>query len=376
MSAMLTLQRRHSKKCQDRNKGLNFLRCRGHCPLRVCGTSDGRRVRISLKTRDLQRAARRLTEIEDRASGRPRKSTTEAIESFHAQHHADQSETKRKYKRILGFFGDFCTQQEIHYVDRVRVEDMDRYALWRNKENWTWVKEVELLRQFFEFCRDREWTTKNPARSLKRPILIEANDVVPYTQGEIVKIIAACDQVGRSSYERRRARAMVLLMRFAGLRISDVVTLSRDHIRGNRLEKRAVKNHRMIRLELPTVVLTALDLLPQPKAAAQENRRFFSKDKAILRSQVKGAWRTLAAVFKRSGVKRAKPHRFRHTLASELIGKGGTLEEVAAILGDSPATIRRYYAKWTPEYQSRQDALIRTIHGTNLAQAEEQTSKC
>ena len=48
------------------------------------------------------------------------------------------------------------------------------------------------------------------------------------TQSEIVKIIAACDQVGRNSYERRRARAMVLLMRFAGLRISDVVTLSRD----------------------------------------------------------------------------------------------------------------------------------------------------
>lgn len=54
--------------------------------------------------------------------------------------------------------------------------------------------------------------------------------------------------------------------------------------------------------------------------------------------------------------------------------KGGTLEEVAAILGDGPATIRRYYAKWTEEYQSRQDALIRKIHGTNLAQAEEQAS--
>jgi integrase len=145
--------------------------------------------------------------------------------------------------------------------------------------------------------------------------MLEANDVVPYTQTEIVKIIVACDQVGRNSYERRRARAMVLLMRFAGLRISDVVTLSRDHIRGTRLEKRAVKNHLMIRVELPAVVLTALDLLPQPKAAAQENRRFFSKDDAVLRSQVKGAWRTLAAVFKRSGVKRAKPHRFRHTLA-------------------------------------------------------------
>ena len=374
MSSMLTLQRRHSKKCRDRNQGPNYLKCRGHCPLRVCGTAEGRRVRISLKTRDLQRAAKRLIEIEDRASGKPRKTIAEAIEAFHAQHRGDQQETKRKYKRILSFLREFCSQQEIHYVDRVQLEDMDRYAMWRNKKNWTWVKEIELLRQFFEFCRDREWTTKNPARSLKRPIMIEANDVVPYTQGEIVKIIAACDHVGRNSYERRRARAMILLMRFAGLRISDVVTLSRDHIQGTRLERRAVKNHKMIRVELPAVVLTALELLPYPKAAAKDNRRFFAKDDAVLRSLVKGAWRTLAAVFKRAGVKQAKPHRFRHTLASELLGKGGTLEEVAAILGDSPATIRRYYAKWTPEYQSRQDALIRKIHGTNLAQTEVQVN--
>src|SRR5579863_39853 len=78
MTGMLTLQKRHSKKCRDRNKGPNFLKCRGHCPLRVCGTSEGRRVRISLKTRDLQRAARRLTEIEDRISGRPRKTVVDA----------------------------------------------------------------------------------------------------------------------------------------------------------------------------------------------------------------------------------------------------------------------------------------------------------
>jgi integrase len=163
-------------------------------------------------------------------------------------------------------------------------------------------------------------------------------------------------------------------MRFAGLRISDVVTLSRDHIKGTRLEKRAVKNHRFLRVELPEAVLNALDVLPRPKAAAQDCRLFFSSSNASLRSLVKGAARTMAAVFKLSGVERAHCHRFRHTLASELLGKGGTLEVVAAILGDSPATIRRYYAKWTPEYQSRQDALIRQIHDTNLAQAEGQVT--
>jgi len=207
-------------------------------------------------------------------------------------------------------------------LDQVNVETMDRYTIRRAKSGWAWIKEVELLRQFFEFCRDREWTGKNPARSLKRPRMIEANHVVPYTKQEVIAIIAACDQMGRTSYERRRARAMTLLMRYAGLRISDVVTLSRDHIRGTRLEKRAIKNHQTIRVELPSAVVEALEVLPHPKGAADDNRRFFSKDTANLRSLVKGAWRSMSAVFRQAGVKAAHPHRFRHTLASELLGKG------------------------------------------------------
>jgi site-specific recombinase XerD len=363
-------------KCPDRNKGPAHLKCRGRCALRACGMVDGRRVRFTLKTRDLDRARRRLLEIEDHQSGKPRKPVKLAVDAFHAQRGSTADETRRKYKRILGYLNVFCQDARITYVDKVNVEEMDRYAIWRQKVGWAWVKEREILVQFFEFCRDREWTTKNPAKSLKRPRMQEANDVIPYTRNEIVRIIAACDQIGKTSYERRRARAMVLLMRFAGLRISDVVTLSRDHVRGNRLEKRAVKNNCWIRVELPAVVVEALEILPHPKIAAQNNRRYFSKDSAGLRSLVKGAWRTLAAVFKRSGVKDAIPHRFRHTLASELLGKGGTLEEIAAILGDSPVTIRRYYAKWSPEYQSRQDTLIRKIHGTDLAQTEEQAVKC
>jgi integrase len=134
-------------------------------------------------------------------------------------------------------------------------------------------------------------------------------------------------------------------MRYAGLRISDVVTLSRDHVRGNRLEKRAIKNKRMIRVELPHAVIDALEMLPHPLGAADDNFRYISKDTANLRSLVKGAWRTMAAVFKQAGVKHAHPHRFRHTLASELLGKGGSLGEVAAILGDSAATISRLLRK-------------------------------
>jgi integrase len=242
--------------------------------------ANGKRVRTSLKTRDLQRAARRLAEIEEAGLGRPRKLLTDAIEAFHAQHAGHAPETKRKYKRVLASLNDYCARDTLRYVDQVTVEGMDGYAIWRNKENWTWIKEIEILRQFFAFCIDREWARRNPAKTLKRPRLLEPNDIVPYTPGEIVLIIVACDQIGRGSYERRRARAMVLLMRYAGLRVSDVVTLSRDHINGRHLRKRAVKNGRMIRVELPEVVLKALEALPHPKGAPEGCRLYFSSGNA------------------------------------------------------------------------------------------------
>jgi site-specific recombinase XerD len=314
--------------------------------------------------------------MEEEALSRPRKLLSEAIDGFHSQHAEQAAETKRKYRRLLGYLSEYCTQVSLRYVDQIGVEAMDGYSVWRNKTNWTWIKEIEVLRQFFAFCIDREWTSKNPAKALKRPRLLEANDVVPFTSEEIVRIIAACDQIGRATYERLRARAMVLLMRYAGLRVSDVVTLSRDHIRGRHLEKRAIKNRRLIRVELHPDVLRALEVLPPPKAGAQNGTLYFSAGNASVRSLVKGAQRTLAVVFRRAQVGKGHPHRFRHTLASEILAKGGTIEEVAGILADSSATIRRHYAKWTPEFQARQDRVIRLVHGTNLAQTEEQVSKC
>jgi len=84
-----------------------------------------------------------------------------------------------------------------------------------------------------------------------------------------------------------------------------VQALGREHVQGSRLQKRAVKNHRMIRVELPPVVLQALDVLPPPKAAARNSTLFFASGTATLRSLVKGGERTMAAVFRLSGVGRA-----------------------------------------------------------------------
>jgi integrase len=120
---------------------------------------------------------------------------------------------------------------------------------------------------------------------VRRPIASSNLAGVGFPDGdsslEIVKVIAACDEIGRCRYERRRARAMVLLMRYAGLRISDVFTLEKNHVKGVYLAKRTIKNHRLIQVELPRAVLEALDVLPPPKAAAKDNLRLFTATRPV-----------------------------------------------------------------------------------------------
>ena len=72
--------------------------------------------------------------------------------------------------------------------------------------------------------------------------------------------------------------------------------------------------------------------------------------------------RSLSAVFKASLVPRAHAHRFRHTLATELLGNGASFEDVADILGNSPEIVRKHYAKWSPARQARIDDLMERVH--------------
>lgn len=56
--------------------------------------------------------------------------------------------------------------------------------------------------------------------------------------------------------------------------------------------------------------------------------------------------------------------------------EGASYEDIAGILADSPATVRRHYAKRTPEYQTRQDRTLALVHGTTSAQTEANAASC
>jgi site-specific recombinase XerD len=317
----------------------------------VDGEIRGKRYRRSLFTRNLDKAYRKLAELE-KPDYREPKPLQEAVDAFKASKADVGHGTKRNHRRCLDNFIAICKEAGITRLDDVEIETIDLFRAKRPISALTWTKELAILRNFFGFCVSRRWISFNPAKEVK-PAKPKPKPKEPYTEQEVKQILFACDRIGKGAYERDRARTMVLLLRYTGLRISDVATLARDRVREDRIYLYTMKNGKPVFLPIPTVLQDALRSLPVPKGTEGDSKYFFWSGNGTTRAFIRGVTRTLARVFELSEVRGAHAHRFRHTLATALLEKGWTTEDVAIVLASTPEVIRRHYAQWTTERQER-----------------------
>jgi integrase len=280
--------------------------------------------------------------------------------------------TWRKYKSSFKFLALFCEGRGISVLPGLTRDALEDYRQTRQIGSVTWKVELQTLRTFFGFCVRRGWLATNPAKELQAPRNIKPNKVVPYTLQEESQILAACESFGggrylqtAAIYERLRARAMIMVLRHTALRVSDVCTLRKDAIARKehdaapwRVLLRTQKSGEPVYLPIPESLKLALDALPLPRNAAQDCPYYFWNGNSSRRAAVGIAERTLGTVFKKSGVKDAHAHRFRHTLATRLLEQGATFEQVADILGNSPDIVRKHYGKWSKGRQANIDRLM------------------
>jgi integrase len=279
--------------------------------------------------------------------------------------------TWRKYRSSLQFLTNFCEREGVTTLADITIEILEDFRRSREILLVTWKVELQTLRTFFAYCLSRKWLATNPAKELKAPRNLKPNDVVPYTLQEESQILAACDQIGGgkynrsgAGYEQLRARAMVMLLPHTALRVSDVCTLRRDAISWDpegatwRVLLRTQKTGEPVFLPIPDMLKLVLDTLPLPRNAPQDCPYYFWNGVTSRRAVVGIAERTLASVFRKSGVKDAHAHRYRHTLATRLLGQGATFEQVADILGNSPEVVRKHYGKWSKGRQASIDRLM------------------
>jgi integrase len=71
----------------------------------------------------------------------------------------------------------------------------------------------------------------------------------------------------------------------------------------------------------------------------------------------------MLALGRRAGVTNAHPHRFRDTLAADMLVKGASPYDVAKMLGDTIETVERHYAPFTKELRDRVRRIMDTGEG-------------
>jgi site-specific recombinase XerD len=271
--------------------------------------------------------------------------------------------TLRKYRRVLGKFLKYSEDSGYVLVAQISVDVVDGYRATRSSlKASTSAKELETLRTFFRFCNKRRWHPENPAKDITSP-KIPPNEVVPYTREEVAAILAACDQIGQEPYERLRAKAVLLIMRHTGLRISDACMLRKDQLRDGCLALFTKKTGGHVLLPLPRDVQHALDCVPLPAGAEHDTGYFFWAGRSDPQTLITDVSRALKRVFDKSLVKGAHSHRFRHSIATDILAKGETITDVADVLGISEHVARRHYAKWSSERRDRVFRIMAQVQG-------------
>jgi integrase/recombinase XerD len=316
------------------------------------GTVESKYIRHSLKTRSWERGEELKRQIEDGIKPKEQPKTVsikDAIAAFIKDCEARNlnASTLRKYRRLERRILDFGQARKLD-----RCSDFTAPALQDFRGTWhlaprTAGKELERLRAAFRFFTQNGWLAQSPASMLKAP-QVKINPRLPFSEKEIQAIL--------SKAKDDRELAFISVLRHSGLRIGDASLLKTSHLTENRLYLHTRKAGTPVSILLPDPLVSLLKKL-QPRGGY-----FFVRGESTSMHTCADLWRRRFKILcKAAGVMPDHAHRFRHSLAADLLSRGVSTEHVAAILGNSPAIVARHYSQWI---QSRQDALDAALQST------------
>jgi site-specific recombinase XerD len=351
---MLTLYRRHSKDCP--NYGQPYLQKDGKpgCPVWVRGIRAGKPVKESLHIRSWDKA----TQVVKSWEGKPkieRITVEDALNKYYdACKEANLSpNTLKKYRTFCAALGRFARLNGIVYLGEFRVQEVRdflksrRYVLKGGEKplaDSTLAKELERTRTCFRFFEQQEWIDKNPAR-IVRPPKVRSKPRLPFEDAEVSKILGQCETPAETAFVR--------VLRHSGLRITDAALLQISDLQGNRICLRTTKADVLVHILLPS------DLVEQLNALPRKGKYLFLIGESEHPHTVSNLWRRrIQRMCKAANISPDHPHRFRHTLAKDLLLRGASVEDVAMILGNSPAIVIKFYSQWIPARQAKLDSLL------------------
>jgi integrase/recombinase XerD len=361
---MLTVYRRHLRECDFFGKPRNqrgSRNCRMRCPLWVQGSLGGEYIRKALKLNaweaasDLVRSWESSGQIGVVRAEIP--TLKEAVQKFVADGEArnlNAESLKKMRDAVERLFLGFCTKQGYRLLKQLGVDEVREFrnSLMKKYAASSAQTRLEYVRGFLRFCHGSGWISSNPALSVKPP-KSDSSPTLPFEEAQIVKMLKAANTFTTNGNfragNRKRVRAMVLLLRYSGLRISDASTLERSRLNGTKLFIYTQKTGTPVWVPLPQRVVDAVNESP-----SDDPKYFFWNGRCLRTSAVKIWETTFKTVFEKADIQDGHIHRFRDTFAVRLLEKGVSIETVSVLLGHSNIGITlKHYRPWVKSLQEK-----------------------
>jgi len=338
---VIRLFRRHRASCPHTSE--TERRCR--CPIYAEGKLNDERLPKTALNLTSWEAAQKWVRDREVAGTLKFKKEEVAFQEAQSQFIADlaarnvSTASIRKFEILLGLLGAYMDAKGFRRLSELGLAEMRQF-----RASWTWgpltqSKYVERLKSFFRFCQQCKWIGDNPTAFLKPPRLEVrrvSSDMV-FNEEQLKNIYAAT--------KRPSFTALMLLLQYSGLRISDVVKLEKRHIQDGKLMIQTQKTNEIVWLPLPPFVLNALD-------GIGNSQYFFWTGNGKLSTAINNWRQDLADLFEAVQIK-GSAHKFRHTFITNLLACGTPVDRVARIAGNSPRIIEKHYRHWIKEMQEQ-----------------------
>lgn len=355
----------HSPKCPHKAKRY-YRKC--NCRKWIYEAVTRRRRTAGTRSwEQAERVARQLTG-EATATDYGGKTVGKAVKLFLEDKH-EQAVSKNwegKLKRELQALDEWAGRIGVALLSELTLERLEQFRKEWKGAPVTRRKRQERLRSFFLYCAKHKWVTENVAANLST-IKVTDPPTLPLTKEQFASVLEAVPRYNPKApdgkWRRQRAKAMLLLLRWSGLRLGDASRLERVKLsKDGNLLLRMQKTGESVYVPLPPHVVKCLRELKNPNP-----KYFFWSGSSAKDSTVKRWWSTLTNIFHAAELD-AHPHMLRDTFAVELLLAGVPLDQVSRLLGHSSIKItEKHYAPFVRARQEQLETSVRTAFPDDFA---------